>query len=586
MIAHTVFDRTLLRAGQTVSMKHYLRTENLYSLSLADPKIAADAGRDHARRLGPEVRLRPRVARRALRRVPSFKLPDDAKLGVYQVRVEDDERQLRDRQLPRRGVPPAGDARPHRRALVGRRERSRSAAPRDFVRPASLSADVAIAYTNGGSAAALPVRCPPRSSPRVPQFAGYDGYTFGRAERARRRRTSPYADFVEDGPRFERGDAGPARRRRQARGHARQERRRPVELKDLPTIDAPRDLLVEATYPDPNGEVQTLSQTVSLWPAAVVVGVRADDWVSVRGKTQVKLLAVDTGGQAGRRRRRSNCPASRATCARSASAWSAASTRTTTSATSKTLGAAVQRQVERAGLRVLHGVARRAGQRRARRDGRRTRPATRPRRARRSGSRAQAEVWFGGENQDRVDVLPEKRSYAPGETAKFQVRMPFRVGHRAGRDRARRHPRDAGRRGPRRRPDDRDQGRARLGAERVRLGARGSRAHPRRAVVLVLHVGLEVADRVVARVARRRQAVRAADRDGRPRQARVQVRHRAIQVDRGAHQLKVAVTTDKPDYPVRAIAKATVRVTLPDGKPRRRPAPRSRSPPSTRRCSS
>ena len=38
----------------------------------------------------------------------------------------------------------------------------------------------------------------------------------------------------------------------------------------------------------------------------------------------------------------------------------------------------------------------------------------------------QGELWFGGENHDRMDVLPEKKSYQPGEIAKFQVRMPFR----------------------------------------------------------------------------------------------------------------------------------------------------------------
>src|SRR6202034_1461429 len=36
------------------------------------------------------------------------------------------------------------------------------------------------------------------------------------------------------------------------------------------------------------------------------------------------------------------------------------------------------------------------------------------------------ELWFGGENTDRIDVLPEKTAYEPGDTARFQVRMPFR----------------------------------------------------------------------------------------------------------------------------------------------------------------
>ncbi len=38
----------------------------------------------------------------------------------------------------------------------------------------------------------------------------------------------------------------------------------------------------------------------------------------------------------------------------------------------------------------------------------------------------QGELWFGGEDHDRMDVLPEKKNYQSGETAKFQVRMPFR----------------------------------------------------------------------------------------------------------------------------------------------------------------
>ena len=35
--------------------------------------------------------------------------------------------------------------------------------------------------------------------------------------------------------------------------------------------------------------------------------------------------------------------------------------------------------------------------------------------------------WFGGTQGDRMDLLPEKKEYAAGETARFQVRMPFRA---------------------------------------------------------------------------------------------------------------------------------------------------------------
>ena len=34
--------------------------------------------------------------------------------------------------------------------------------------------------------------------------------------------------------------------------------------------------------------------------------------------------------------------------------------------------------------------------------------------------------WFGGDNGDRMDLIPEQKSYKAGEVAKLQVRMPFR----------------------------------------------------------------------------------------------------------------------------------------------------------------
>ena len=35
--------------------------------------------------------------------------------------------------------------------------------------------------------------------------------------------------------------------------------------------------------------------------------------------------------------------------------------------------------------------------------------------------------WFGGTTGDRMDLLPEQKEYEPGDTARFQVRMPFRA---------------------------------------------------------------------------------------------------------------------------------------------------------------
>ena len=36
------------------------------------------------------------------------------------------------------------------------------------------------------------------------------------------------------------------------------------------------------------------------------------------------------------------------------------------------------------------------------------------------------EWWFEVGDHDRIDLIPEKKRYEPGEKAVFQVRMPFR----------------------------------------------------------------------------------------------------------------------------------------------------------------
>ncbi|MDI9654359.1 hypothetical protein QM306_39575, partial [Burkholderia cenocepacia] len=48
-----------------------------------------------------------------------------------------------------------------------------------------------------------------------------------------------------------------------------------VTLKGLPDVDAPKRIALEATFADPNGEVQTIRGDTILWPAAVVAGIKA-----------------------------------------------------------------------------------------------------------------------------------------------------------------------------------------------------------------------------------------------------------------------------------------------------------------------
>ena len=70
----------------------------------------------------------------------------------------------------------------------------------------------------------------------------------------------------------------------------------------VPKSRQPQDLLLEATYSDPNGEVQTIRSTQTLWPAAVVAGIKTEGWVSSSQKIKFQALALDLTRQAAGRR--------------------------------------------------------------------------------------------------------------------------------------------------------------------------------------------------------------------------------------------------------------------------------------------
>ena len=96
----------------------------------------------------------------------------------------------------------------------------------------------------------------------------------------------------------------------------------------------------------------------------------------------------------------------------------------------------------------------------------------------------------------------------------------------AGRGRTRGRDRDAGRDAARRRSDRRAEDRFGLGTERLRQRACAARPDPRNALVFVLHLGLEGAAVVVAQLLDRQQGLPGADGDGRSLEAGVQARRR------------------------------------------------------------
>ena len=563
---HTVMDRTLLRAGQTISMKSHARRELLTGLALVDAgalptslHIENEGSGDHF-----DFPLQWRNGRYA---ETVFKIPADAKLGVYDVTlvragyssVQTGSFRVEEFRLPAmigRLVPPAGPQ----------------------VDPRTLTMDVMVNYGNGGGAANLPLRVSAQMrdidlARAVPQQR-YPGFHF-EAPAARGADNPGDADGAMFSEEYvDEDDADKMVSQRDPNSKLVADKlpvtldkagAGKVTLAKLPPVTAPKELLVQATYADPNGEVQTLSQTLSLWPSGVVLGVRTDDWVSVRQKLPAQVVALDTRGKP----QPGIAVSVHAVVHRSLSARKrlvGGFYAYDNKSVDQDLGEVCSGTSDARGLVLCETTLEASGQ---------VELIAQAKDAQGHVARAAAsvwvtragEVWFGSANDDRMDVLPEQRSYEPGQVAKFQVRSPFR--HAT----------------------------ALLAIERNGIIETRTVELDGRDPTIEVPVKAEWAPNVFVSVLAVRGRVRevpwyslfswgwkspvewwrAWRDDGQEYQAPTAMVDLAkpafkygiteIEVGTAAHRLKVDVVPDKQAYPIRATSQVRIKVSLPDGRP-------------------
>jgi len=416
---HTVFDRTLLRAGETVSMKHVARVPVGRGFRIARPGELP--GKVTLWHTGSDQKIELAVHFDAQGIAESeWKIPKEAKLGVYQLMWEHGTSTIR------------GDAQFRVEQFRVPLMRATLAPPKaPLIRAKSAKIDAAVTYLAGGPAANIPVTVRHRIEPRTVSFADYPEYSFG-------------GDAVKEG--IQAGSAADAYAlweadEEEAPGeeHAAEGGESPVATKKvvldaagtaaltidaLPPIDRPASLAVEMEYDDPNGERLTAATRVDLHPAALYVGVKADDWVASKSDVTAQVVVLDTAGKpvAGRAvtvdvfERKSYSSRRRVL-----GGFYAYDTVTET----RKAGQGCSGNTDARGL--LHCVLKPglAGElvmrAQAEDDAQRTASATASVWVASGG-----EWWFDPSSNDRMDLVPEKRRYEPGDTARFQVRMPFR----------------------------------------------------------------------------------------------------------------------------------------------------------------
>jgi len=406
-IAHTVFDRALFRPGETVSMKHFLREHRRSGVEFT----AGGAGKhkiDIVHEGGEErFALTARFDAGGVG-TNTWVIPREARLGDYQVTIDG----------AASGRFKVGEFRlpSMRGSVVGPAGRQ--------VAPAAVNLDMHVAYLSGGGAGGLPVKLRTQVEPMPASYDGYDDYTFG-GESIREGVTSSGGSAADlDDEEDSDGSAPQSARLRtipltlDANGAAR------VTVDHLPRIEGNARLTAELEYADANGEILTSTGTVSLTSSGVALGIRTDGWVATPGKIHFRVAALDASGRpkAAQAVRVSLFQVNQYSYRKRLIGGFYAYE--TTKAVAR-LPQACSGTTDAQGLLTCDLAVAASGQVMLRAEG--VDDAGRA-----SGATASVwvagkdEWWFGGTSADRMDVLPEKKEYQAGETARLQVRMPFR----------------------------------------------------------------------------------------------------------------------------------------------------------------
>ena len=424
LTAHTVFDRMLLRANETVSMKHYLRVETQNGLRVPGKDAYPESVLLSHLGSGQEYTLPVSFNARGTA-LNTWKVPADAKLGQYSVTLvwkakprtarpnntEDDEEGNYGRRVEAGSFRVAEFRLP---VMLG----SVSSPSGPQVRPKEVPLAVQLSYAAGGPAPGHEVKMSAVVRKRSPSFPSYDTFTFGVRERGGDGDEDVGGESAAASTEPDKLVADKGVLKLDAKGVGQ------YVVKPLPAIDQPRQLVAEGTYRDPNGEEQTLRTAVDLWPSAVVAGIKTEGWARIKKKAGVTLLAVDTQGK----------PAPNTSIELNGELKITTSHRRRTvggfyayenKQETKSLGKLCSGTTDARGFVHCDIEVSESGQ---------VMLSAKAKDGNGNVSEAQssiwvsggAEWWFGGEDMDRMDVLPEKKNYKLGETAKFQVRMPFR----------------------------------------------------------------------------------------------------------------------------------------------------------------
>jgi uncharacterized protein YfaS (alpha-2-macroglobulin family) len=407
LIASTVFDRTLLRAGETVHMKHFLRRHVEQGMVRAAKEQASSMFIIHEGS-GQQYEL-PLKWNANGSADNTWAIPADAKQGWYQLMI---------------GGRGSGRFRveqfrvPTMKALL-------QGPKTPAVQASTMDLDVQLSYLSGGGAGDAPVQLRTVVQDKNVSFEDYADFSFsnGDVKVGIEQRGGSFDDDegMFEGEEDAAASPGAVRTRSLTLDKAGGAR---VSLDQLPQVQTPREVMAEMTWQDANGETLSAATRIPLWPSNYVIGIQPDGWVASKDALKFTVAVLDLQGK----------PVADAPVAVDFFQRQSYSHRRRliggfyayeNSSEVKALGVACEGKTDNKGLLICQTKAPASGNLILR---------AKTQDAQQHAAVAHREVWvadgadwwFAATDNDRIDLLPEKKRYEPGDTATFQVRMPFR----------------------------------------------------------------------------------------------------------------------------------------------------------------
>lgn len=425
--AHTILDRTLLRAGDMVNMKHLIRKRTMSGFSmLQDSELPKAILIQHT---GSNQRYEfPLVWDSKDIAETTWKIPPDARLGLYEVTLL---KKATEKARSRNDAGETGGTEEYFYAdgwMSGsfRVEEFKVPLMRAVIQPvqdalinaSEADVDLSVVYLSGGGAGNAPVKLRSRLQPKYISFDDYEDFVF--ANGTVKEGTVRRSDYEEN-------DEEPEKKKPAIQTHELKLDKfgtGRVKITNLPAVTSPQTLSTELEFRDPNGRIQTVSQKIPLWPSKLILGIKPDSWAASKETFRFHVAVVDLKGRPApdtsvkvdlfRKKYYSH---------RKRLIGGFYSYEHVTEI--NRIGRICEGQTDSRGLLICETESPVSGnlilQAEAADDSGNKTAAYRD-----VWVAGKGEWWFDVSDNDRIDLLPEKKRYEPGETAKFQVRMPFR----------------------------------------------------------------------------------------------------------------------------------------------------------------